>query len=33
MKHATFTTRSVRCLAEMDFAGWVGAAAPGDRLE
>jgi hypothetical protein len=34
MKHATFsTTRSLRGLAEMDFAGWVGAAAPGDRLE
>ena len=34
MKHTTFsTTRSVRRLAEMDFAGWVGAAAPGDRLE
>jgi hypothetical protein len=34
MKHTTFTTtRSARRLAEMDFAGWVGAAAPGDRLE
>ena len=34
MKHATFTTvRSARRLTEMDFAGWVGAAAPGDRLE
>ena len=34
MKHATFTTtRSARRLTEMEFAGWVGAAAPGDRLE
>jgi hypothetical protein len=34
MKHATFTTtRAARRLSEMDFAGWVGAAAPGDRLE
>ena len=34
MKHATITTvRSARRLTEMDFAGWVGAAAPGDRLE
>jgi len=34
MKHATFATvRSARHLTEMDFAGWVGAAAPGDRLE
>ena len=34
MKHATFTTtRASRRLSEMDFAGWVGAAAPGDRLE
>ena len=34
MQHATFTiTRSARCLSEIDFAGWVGAAAPGDRLE
>ena len=34
MKHASFTTtRSARRLSEMDFAGWVGAAAPGDRLE
>ena len=27
------TTRSARRLTEMEFAGWVGAAAPGDRLE
>lgn len=34
MKHATITTvRSARRLTEMDFAGWVGAATPGDRLE
>jgi hypothetical protein len=34
MKHATFTTtRSAGRLSEMGFAGWVGAAAPGDRLE
>jgi hypothetical protein len=34
MKHATITTlRSARRLTEMDFAGWVGSAAPGDRLE
>jgi hypothetical protein len=33
MKHTTFTTRSARRLTEMGFAGWVGAAAPGDRLE
>jgi hypothetical protein len=34
MKHTTFTTtRSARRLTEMEFAGWVGAAAPGDRLE
>jgi hypothetical protein len=33
MKHTTFTTRSARRLAEMHFAGWVGAAAPGDRIE
>ena len=34
MKHAKFTTtRSARHLTEMEFAGWVGAAAPGDRLE
>ena len=34
MKHATITTvRSARRLTEMEFAGWVGAAAPGDRLE
>lgn len=34
MKHTTFTrTRSSRRLSEMEFAGWVGAAAPGDRIE
>ena len=34
MKHATITTtRSARRLSEMDFAGWVGAATTGDRLE
>ena len=34
MKHTTFTiTRAARRLSEMEFAGWVGAAAPGDRLE
>lgn len=34
MKHTTFTTtRSARRLSEMEFAGWVGAAASGDRLE
>jgi len=34
MKHATITTvRSSRRLSEMEFAGWVGAATPGDRLE
>lgn len=34
MKHSNFTTtRSARRLSEMEFAGWVGAAAPGDRLE
>jgi hypothetical protein len=34
MKHATIaTTRAARPLSEMGFAGWVGAAAPGDRLE
>ena len=34
MKHATIiTVRSARRLTEMDFAGWVGAATPGDRLE
>jgi hypothetical protein len=33
MNHATITVRSARRLTEMDFAGWVGAAAPGDRLE
>lgn len=34
MKHATITTvRSAQRLTEMDLAGWVGAAAPGDRLE
>jgi hypothetical protein len=34
MKHATFTTiRAARRFTEMDFAGWVGAATPGDRLE
>jgi hypothetical protein len=34
MKHASVTTiRSARQLSEMEFAGWVGAAAPGERLE
>jgi hypothetical protein len=34
MKHTTFTTtRAAGRLTEMEFAGWVGAAAPGDRLE
>ena len=34
MKHTSFTTtRSARRLSEMEFAGWVGAAAPRDRLE
>jgi hypothetical protein len=34
MKHATFTTvRTARRLTEIEFAAWVGAAAPGDRLE
>lgn len=34
MKHTTVTTtRSASRLSEMEFAGWVGAAAPGDRIE
>ena len=34
MKHATFTTvRAARRLTEIEFAAWVGAAAPGDRIE
>ena len=34
MKHTTFTTtRSARRLSEIEFAAWVGAAEPGDRLE
>jgi hypothetical protein len=32
-KHPIPTLRRSRSLGEMDFAGWVGAAAPGDRLE
>ena len=34
MKHATFTTvRAARRLTEIEFAAWVGAATPGDRIE
>jgi hypothetical protein len=33
MIQATTTIRSTHRLTEMDFAGWVGAATPGDRLE
>jgi hypothetical protein len=33
MKHATMTVRPAQCLSEMDLAGWIGAAAPGDRIE
>ena len=33
MKHATMTVRPAQRLSEMDLAGWIGAAAPGDRIE
>ena len=34
MKHPTITTvRAPRRLSEIEFAAWVGAAVPGDRLE
>lgn len=34
MQHAAFTTvRSTKPLTEIEFCGWVGQAAPGDRLE